>query len=362
MIIDVENRGTCRRGFSLTLSPPRLFTAAAKRLRPGEIVPVFEPYEENLPLESGFYSYVLDGLGRFHVRRGNTSSHSSMVGGADIGAAGRFRINRAGNVAEVLCRSFDYRISIRDETHPTVTFVLGAFANHHALEVSPWAYFQFARSVTDSFYVDVHGRRVADLDERRKQLDGEGLYGEIAARPRPDRVHGHDAYRPEPPPRLYGMHKDQLILAVEEEEGDRTFEVGPGQPRYGPGNIVSHSGKRAFILDHEGWLVVGGGHHLLSGGRDVGAAGQIVFDELGRVAELNLNFSGHYRPPLDEGYARYVYRALVAHPLLEFAEGCLVSGRKFRDDGELSTVLRFDPDDLTSDTVDLDLLIEAASF
>lgn len=361
MIVDVENRGHCRRGFSLTLAPPRLFSAIAKRLRAGEVVPIFQPYEENLPLESGGYSYVLDELGRFRVRRGNTSAHSSMVGGVDIGAAGRFRINRAGNVAEVSCRSYDYRINIRNETHPTVAFVLGAFANHHALEVSPWAYFQFAKSATESFYVDIHGQLVLDLDERRTRLDEEGMYDEIVPQLPSDRIGSFDAYRPGSPPRLYGMHKDQLILSVE-EEGESVFEVGPSQPRYAPGNVVTYSGKRAFILDREGWLIVGGGHHLLSGGNDVGAAGQFVFDELGRIVELNLNFSGHYRPPLDESYARYVYRALLAHPLLEFAEDCRVSGRKFHEEGELSTVLRFDPQDLLSDTVDLDLLIEVASF
>jgi hypothetical protein len=132
--------------------------------------------------------------------------------------------------------------------------------------------------------------------------------------------------------------------------------------RYGPSSERMNSGKKAFILDHEGWLIVGMGHHLLSGGQDVGAAGQLTIDQKGQVVEIHLNFSGHYRPPLDGIYTRYVYRSLRSHPLLEFAEDCRVSGRKFDDHGELSTVLRFNSDELESDEIDLELLIEVASF
>ena len=360
MIYDVKNQGSSRRGMSLTSRPPRIY-AAVGRKGSGN-VPIFEPFEENLPLEAGWYSYVIDEEGRFRVKRGHHSSHSTMVDGGGVGAAGLFRINRAGNVAEVACRSYDYRINIPSSEHAIVGYLRAAFANHHALEVSPWVIFQFARGMADSFYVDIKGQPLTSLAEHRARLDEEGQGSEAASAFPRVAVERFRAYQPDPAPRLYGMHADQIILAVEGDD-DVVFQVGPPMPRYSPDLVPLNSGPKAFVMDEEGWLIAGAaGHHLLSGGRSVGAAGRLVLDAKARVVEVNLNFSGHYRPPLDSTYARFVHRSLRRHPLLSFAEDYSISGRKFHEGGELSTLLRFDPRDLESEDVDLDLLIEVASF
>lgn len=158
----MDQQGSCRKGFSLFRRPIILFRAKSRGA--GGVVPVFEPFEENLPLESGYYTFVLDRLGRFRVRRGNLSSHATMVDSEDVGAAGRFLINRAGNVAEVYCISRDYRINVKDAYRPTVDFVIESFSNHHALELSPYAIFQFAGSLTDSFRISVDRSPIADLN------------------------------------------------------------------------------------------------------------------------------------------------------------------------------------------------------
>ncbi len=359
MIQYMQNQGACRRGYSLGPPPRHIFRAHRKTL--GTVVPIFQPYEENLPLESGYYSFVIDEAGRFRVKRGNLRSHSSMVDGAAVGAAGHFRINRAGNVAEVSCRSYDYRISIPTGRHPAVGFVLDAFANHHAFDLSPWAIFHFSRGTADTFVLDAQGRLLESHVVHLAELEREGQGDEIKSSFSIDQIQNFKTYLPTPPPKLYPMHVDQMILAVEGDD-DIGFEFGPPMPRFAPEMPKLCSGKKAFIFDKEGWLVIGMGHHLLSGGQDVGAAGQIVIDENRLITEINLNFSGHYRPPLDGNSARYVHVALRTHPLLEYSENCRISGRKFDDSGELSTVLRFDPNDLTSDDVDLDFLIEVASL
>ena len=358
MIRLVDIQGSCRKSFSLTKRPPRVFFA--QKRGEGERVPIFEPYNENLPLETGTYSFVLDEDGRFRVKRGYSTSHSAMVGGAPVGMAGRFRINRAGNVAVVTCRSPNYRISVRDPSDPTVRYVLDAFAGHHALEVSPWAIFEFPHDATQSFQVGIDGRLINDPETYRLQLDIEGQGTEAPSEFSADQIERFAHFSPEPPARLYGMHLDQLIIAVEGEDAS-PFEYSDPMPRYAPRVSRLNSGKKAFVLDRDGWLIVGPyGHHILSGGGDVGGAGQIVVDTNGLVTEINLNFSGHYRPPLDACYARYVYQILRNHPLIHRSSTCTISGRKFDEEGELSTVLRFDEDELVSDQIDLDLLIEMA--
>ncbi len=357
MIKNLENLGSSRKGFSLTCPPPRV-TYAARRGRSGEVVPPFEPYEENLPLESGFYTFVIDADGRFRVKRGNTSSHSSMVGGEKIGAAGRFRINRAGNVAEIFCGSYDYGLGVRSSGHATVAYVIDSFVQNHALELSPLAVFQFSVKPGESFFVSIDGQPIADLTQRLKLLDGEGQGREVPSAFSTEQIDRFRAFVPEKPPRLYGMHADQLIIAVEGDD-QVPFEFGSPMPPYRPGSEPLNSGKKAFVIDEDGCLIVGPyGHHLLSGGQMVGGAGQIVLDPDGAVSEINLNFSGHYRPPLDAIYARYVHRSLSMHPLLKISPSCKISGRKFDDRGELSTVLRFEVEDLQPGNEDLDLLIE----
>jgi len=71
-------------------------------------------------------------------------------------------------------------------------------------------------------------------------------------------------------------------------------------------------------------------------------------DDEGVVTTINLNFSGHYRPPLTAEYARYTYAVLIRHPLLVFAPNCPVTGRRqFSLDGPLTSI-ELSPDELTA--------------
>jgi hypothetical protein len=154
------------------------------------------------------------------------------------------------------------------------------------------------------------------------------------------------------------MHRDQLAETIEFSDLE-AFEVGDFKPPYGPAAGRLSSGRKAFVIDPEGRLVIGHGHHLLSGGRGVGAAGQIVVDEGGVVSAINLNFSGHYRPPLTAEYARYTYGALIGHPLLTFAPGCPVTGRQGFSLDRL-TLIVLEPEDLLADDGRLEYLLDDA--
>ncbi len=351
----MEILGSTRKTFSLHRRPPKLYTTSFRTDR-GE-VELFEPYEENLPLEAGFYTFVLDERGRFRVKRGNFSSHASFTRCGPIGAAGNLRINRAGNVAEVFCLSLDYQIYVTDQNHPTVGFVIDSFRDHHALEVSPLAIFRFKREKHGSFFVSVEGRRIDELSDRLHLLEVEGQGDEVASPFNPETIDAFARYQPMRPIRLYGMHQDQLIIALESED-EPGFVVGPARPRYSPDLGRLASGRKAFVIDRDGWLIVGNGHHILSGGAQVGAAGQIVIEPSGVVSEINLNFSGHYRPPLDGDYARYTYQMLANHPLLTLSPDCQITGRKFQDLDALSIPLKFSADELMSDDPSLDEMIE----
>ena len=359
MLNMVQSRSSVRRGYSLRIAPPRLFKP--HRSGRGAEVAIFEPYEENLPLESGFYTFVLDQDGRLRIRRGNSSSHAQFVNGAPIGAAGHFRINRAGNVAELVCQSFDYRCTIRGENDPLIAFVIDSFLNHHALEVSPFAVFRFAKGLADNLWI-THDRKVLTVDELvdfQERLTNEGQ-GDVAFRhDNSERIIAFATYTPIAPLRLYTMHRDQLMIEVEHED-DAVFETSAGQSPLTPTSPPLTSGRKAFVIDRAGWLVIGHGHHILSGGQPVGAAGQIVLDDHGLVDQINLNFSGHYRPDLDAEYARYTYRSLARHPLLSVAQTCRISGRKFDDENVASTVLEFTASELLTDDPDLDFAIETA--
>ncbi len=357
MIKDMEKLGSGRKSFSLHRRPPKLYTTGF-RTDKGE-VEVFEPYEENLPLEAGFYTFVLDEEGRFRVKRGSYSSHASFTRCGPIGAAGNFRINRAGNVAEVFCLSLDYRIFVPDQDHATVAFVIDSFRDHHALEVSPLAIFRFKREKYGSFFVSVDRKRIDELGDRLELLEVEGQGDEEMPSFTPEEVEAFDRHRPLPPTRLYGMHKDQFITNLESDD-DSGFEVGPPKPKYSPDQGRMASGRKAFVIDREGWLIFGNGHHILSGGSEVGAAGQITVEPSGVIAEIHLNFSGHYRPPLDGDYARYTYRALANHPLLDLSPDCEIKGRKFDDLDVHSFLLKFGRDELMSDDPTLDEKIEMA--
>ncbi len=119
-------------------------------------------------------------------------------------------------------------------------------------------------------------------------------------------------------------------------------------------------GKWAFVIDRDGWLIVGNGHHILSGGNPVGAAGQIIVEPSGVIGEVDLNFSGHYRPGLNGEYARYTFRAIDSHPLLILSPDCRVCGRKFQGLDLNAPRLKFTIEELTNDDPMLDLLIESA--
>ena len=228
---------------------------------------------------------MLDEKGSFRVRRGNASSHASFLKCRPVGGAGNFRINRAGNVAEVFCISLDYRIIVPDERHSTVTFVIESFCNHHDFEVSPLAVFRFKSGPYESFSVSIDQKPVDDLTGRQELLEAEGQEREETSGFTPEAVHAFEAYSPEPPGRLYPIHKDQLIIALESGRDEDVFEVGAPRARYAPEHLRLPSGKKAFVIDPRGQLIIGSGHHLISGGGVVGAAGQIVVEPSGVIGE-----------------------------------------------------------------------------
>jgi hypothetical protein len=360
MLAKMDNLGAARLGFSLCRRPPRLYPP--KRRGGGARVPIFEPYEENLPLEAGFYTFVIDCNGRFHLRRGNVTSHSAMIGGEPAGAAGRLRINRAGNVADIFCLSQEYSLNYLNPEHPTVRYVVESFVNHPAFALSHHAVFQFRRKgIASSFFVDVQGQEIDDLTDFHRHSATEGYHGDLTTGFTVEQLRTFAAYDPPRPVKLYAMHRDQLIAAIEDDPDADPFTPGEGKPRYGSDGLRIGAGKRAFILDSNGWLIIGDGHHLLSGGQSVGAAGQLVANSEGTIQAINLNFSGHYRPPLEVNYARYTYRTLAGHPLLTLAEGCVISGRKTTND-ELGPMLRFHRDELIDDSFPLDEMIESIDF
>jgi hypothetical protein len=352
MALQMESLGTQRRSFVLKAPPSVLFRSNARRsaLRTA-IIPVFDPYEENLPLQSGYYSFVIDEDGDFRVKMGNTSSHGAMVGNLAAGAAGNFRINKAGRLAEVFCVSNDYRIRYSGPDDRVVLYVIRSFIEHPAFDVSDHVVFRFRRDLADILDLDYHGNPL-DLDGYRNKLrllDLDGNGGDVDIAFTESQINDFAAYRPEPPPRLYPMHRDQLIIAIEEGDDER-FEFGPPESAYSIENGVISTGKNNFVIDAEGRLVVGiKGHHILSGGTDVGGAGHLKIEESGEVSELQLNFSGHYRPPLSIEYCRYVFRTITGHPLLVMKPGYLIQGRIFDESTGTSVVIRCDPKDLITE-------------
>lgn len=360
MLAEMDNLGARRLGFSLYRRPPCLYQP--RRRGDGARVPVFEPYDENLPLEAGVYTFVIDRDGRFHLRRGNVRSHSAMIGGEPSGAAGRLQVNRAGNVADVFCLSQEYSLDYLNPVHPTVQYVIESFVKHPALALSHHAVFQFRRrGIASSFFVDIRGQQIDDPTEYHRRSATEGYDGDLASGFSEEEHAAFVQYKPTLPMKLYAMYRDQLIAAIEDEPDAEPFIPGEGKPRYGLDGARMGSGKRAFVLDRDGWLIVGDGHHLLSGGQVVGAAGQLIAGKDGTIQAINLNFSGHYRPPLDVNYARYTYRSLAGHPLLTLAAECVISGRKTAQD-ELGPMLRFLREELIDDSFPLDEMIESIEF
>lgn len=89
----------------------------------------------------------------------------------------------------------------------------------------------------------------------------------------------------------------------------------------------------------------------------MGAAGQIYVNEDGVIVEINLNFSGHYRPPISAEYARYTYQTLVCHPLLSFSPDCRISARKYFGLNTPMNCISFTPFELLSDDPALEVLL-----
>ena len=338
-------------------SPPRRGRGGAKTE-----VPVFEPYEESLPLQSGFYSYVIDRAGRFRVKWGNTQSHAGMVGGQRVAAAGRFQVNRMGRVFHVVCGCTDYRFFYQDNKSPRVVYTIAAFRDHPAFSLSPEAVFQFHTGVTDKFFVSAAGEPIAEPFERLVRLENEGTGQETSSPFTAGQIERFRRYAPSPPSMLYGMRIDQVVTSLE-EFGDDPVDYGPAAPHLTPESAPLPSGKINFVLDPEGWLIVGAiGHQLLSGGHHVGGAGHLHVEATGEITGIDLNFSGHYRPPLTADHARFVYRSVSAHPLLTIAPACRFSGRMFDEDEMRSTVIQFARAELESDDPELDRLLETYTF
>lgn len=350
MVIAMDNLGTERSLFTLSGPPPVTF--AAKGGRRGTSVPVFQPYKEDLPLQSGVYSFVLDESGRLRVIRGNTSSHASLVRGGRVGCAGMFRIGRSGRLSEVFCQSFDYRIRYRDHCDSPVIYAVELFVGHPALDASPHIVFHFSRGLADSFILDYHG---APIDTDNYKYKYQLMEEEDAGQRKYNcftkvQIARFIRYKPQPPPRTYSVRIDQDVAVLEGEGIPQTSYVTDPAPFFGPDNQEMWTGRINFVIDAEGRLLLGmKHHHALSGGHSVGGAGHLVIDDSGVIQEIQLNFSGHYRPPLTAEYVRYVYRNLVSHPLLSFSDSYDIKGRKFDEMSYMSTVVRFRPEELEGD-------------
>lgn len=331
-------------------------------------VPPFEPYPEQLPLQSGYYSYVIDAEGRFYVKRGNTTSHAGMVGSARAIAGGRFYANRLGRVTEVFCGCRDYGFYSGDELHAVVSYVTRVFEDHPAFNTSPHAVFRFHGKHGDSLDLSTPGKLLSPEEAAQARERGilEGAEKKLESSYSDSQIRAYASYSPALPPRCHTMRLDQAIICVEEPTAsDRdtdSFDYGPPAPRFDPTQAIAE-GKNNFIIDESGWLIIGvTGHQLLSGGQPVGGAGHVIFQPNGSVGALELNFSGHYRPDLTAEYARYVYRTIRDHPLILLEEDCKLAGRKFKDCDAISSVIRFDKEDLESDDEKLDWFLESLEF
>lgn len=358
---EMENLGTRRSTFALLTPPPSVQTAWKRRTGTSQPVEIFEPYEESLPLQSGYYSFVIDEVGHFHVKRGNTTSHAGMVSGRPAAAAGRFRVNRMGRVIEVVCGCRDYGFFFNESRYPLANYVIQAFGRHPAFALNPCAVFQFSTRLLESTYVTTDGKIIIleDYQERLKALENEGVGQDVIPFYGSQEISRYQAYTPPQPPTLYPMHRDQLILGLEESDV-QGFDYGPAMPRLTPDMEPLKSGKNNFVIDREGWLIVGmTGHQILSGGAHVGGAGHITIETSGQIIRLEMNFSGHYRPPLTADYIRYIYRTTIDHPLLKVADNCSFHARKFDNCDANSVVYEFAREELASDDPELDYWIES---
>jgi hypothetical protein len=361
MILEMKNEGSCRKTFALSGPPPSLFKA--KSGSSGSEVPIFQPYDEDLPLQSGYYTFVIDSKGHFRVKFGNSSSHASFVDRQDVASAGSFRIGRMGKLAEVFCSSYNYRTWYRDHRHQAVVYTVESFVRNPAFDASAHVVFRFSRGVGNSFVLDYDGNPISEEVRQQKLelLDAEGCesirYTEFTR----EQVASFIKYKPPTPPRLYGVHIDQSVTALE-EDGD--IQVTPGSSpthHFSIDNPVIPTGKPNFVIDKDGWLILGmKHHHLLSGGGHVGGAGHLLIDASGQVEEMQLNFSGHYRPQLSSEYVRYVYRTIRHHPLVTTNPNCKITGRTFNEETYETFRIGFEASELEVDDLALDEYLEVA--
>jgi hypothetical protein len=361
MIDVMENLGARRTLFTLSGQPAVTFRPKNRRsaIRSDE-TPLFEPYAENLPLQSGFYTFVIDQKGRFRVKWGNTSSHGAMAAYQRVAAAGNFRISRIGKLAVVTFTSYDYGILYDGPNDRALVYAIGAFLGHPAFDASEHVIFHFSVRRYETTSINRSGEllNAQAISSHLDLLESEGLGGEIQGGVDAKSVELYRTYQPTAPSSLYSVERDQLVVSIEEGDDISDFRPGLAYPRYSPESANLHAGKYNFVIDRDGWLIIGApGHHILSGGHEVAGAGHITFNGSGKASEIHLNFSGHYRPILTFDYVRYVYQTLRGHPLLDFEERCEVLGRKFTRPGE-SSVLRFTPDELLSDDPDGDEALE----
>jgi hypothetical protein len=304
---------------------------------------------------------VIDETGQFRVKWGNTSSHAAMAGRMQAAAAGRFSVNRQGQVYHVVCTSTDYRVYY-DRMNSTSAYVINAFKSHTAFALHDDAVFQFHKKITEKFFISARGEVVPNSQEQIQRLENEGSGGDVLLRFDDIRRDRFLLYLPPPPPRLYPMHLDQAISSLETDD-DMTFDYGPAAPRFDLRQTSLRSGKNNFVLDQHGWLIIGMvGHQILSGGNPLGGAGHLHIEPGGQISRVDLNFSGHYRPSLTADYARYCYRVLAGHPLLPLVDSCRFFGRVFDENNLCSTVIQFSRDELESDSDELVYRIESLHF
>lgn len=353
----MEHLGEGRVFFQLRTPPPSGSVLKTSRGDVSRGTEVFEPYQESLPLQSGWYSFIIDADGHFRVIRGNAKSHASLSPDRRAAAAGRFSVNRMGQVIEVIVRSRDFNCFFKGPNR-FVTYITQSFERHYALRLNPRAIFRFYKDMYESWCINASGLLIADPREQLLSLEGEGL-GETAS---VGFTHGQVArfalYQPDQPSCLYAMHHDQCITSLEDDDS-QPFAAGPASPRFTPEFRLS-SGKNNFVIDREGWMVLGAcGHQILSGGHGVGGAGHVYIDRHAIVSRIETNFSGHYRPTLTGDYLRYVCRTMVSHPLLTIADNCTLAGRVFKDCDAVSKALDFRWEEVEEDSDRLDLCIES---
>ena len=123
---------------------------------------------------------------------------------------------------------------------------------------------------------------------------------------------------PQRPPWLYEIKQDHLTnpMDYDDHESDRSRPIHAAILTGGWAADLGSEGIRPRLRRMADRRP--GASSALGRESRVCPPGKSTSMAMGVVTEINLNFSGHYRPPLSAGYARYTYRSLVSHPLLTF--------------------------------------------